>query len=66
MFSYILLFILLENSFLKEKKIFVDETLSAQEVQDRIKELPMLIFELTEKCNLQCKYCIYGLYVLAE
>ena len=51
---------LLENSFLKEKKIFVDETLSAQEVQDRIKELPMLIFELTEKCNLQCKYCIYG------
>lgn len=51
--------------FLEEKKIFVDANISTDNIRHNLDNLPVLIFELTEKCNLKCKYCIYGeMYVI--
>ncbi len=32
-------------------------------LEEKIKQLPVLVLEVTEQCNLRCKYCVYnGLY----
>ena len=38
------------------KDVDVNESL----IKKKIKKLPQLIFEVTENCNLRCKYCVYG------
>lgn len=48
------------NHFLDEKKVSVTGTISSKDIEQNIDNLPVLIFEVTEKCNLKCEYCIYG------
>lgn len=51
--------------FLEEKQILMDANISVDDILHNLEKLPVLIFELTEKCNLRCKYCIYGeMYVV--
>lgn len=35
-------------------------SLSVEELKEGVNGLSQLILELTEKCNLRCKYCIYN------
>lgn len=37
-----------------------DARISAREVQDALVNLKQLVFEVTDACNLKCKYCAYG------
>lgn len=37
--------------------------LKASEIKRNIEELHQIVFEVTEKCNLRCDYCLYsGIY----
>lgn len=36
--------------------------LSPELIEESISNLKQIVFETTEKCNLQCKYCYYGEY----
>ena len=38
----------------------VNGLLSSHIIEQQISELSMIAFELTEDCNLSCKYCAYG------
>lgn len=48
------------NLFLEEKIFLADGRMDIQDIQKSLKSLPLLIFEITDACNLKCKYCIYG------
>lgn len=49
-----------KNHFLDDKKVLTSGFLSSGDIKHNIENLPVLIFEVTEKCNFKCKYCIYG------
>ena len=34
--------------------------LTAEMIQQQLENLKVLTFEVTDKCNLNCKYCTYG------
>jgi len=36
------------------------EYISSEQIYDALANLPQLVFEVTDACNLKCKYCIYG------
>lgn len=36
------------------------EFISSEQINDALANLPQLVFEVTDACNLKCKYCIYG------
>ncbi len=48
------------NLFFEEKVFLVDGKIEVQDIQESLQSLPLLIFEVTNVCNLKCKYCIYG------
>jgi Arylsulfatase regulator (Fe-S oxidoreductase) len=39
-----------------EKKIYI----TSDHVVNALANLPQLVFEVTDACNLRCKYCAYG------
>ncbi|MDR2836055.1 MAG: radical SAM peptide maturase [Bacteroidales bacterium] len=51
-----------ENDFFKE--IDTKEVLSGKikqtDIEDSLNNVKNLTFEITEKCNLKCRYCVYG------
>ena len=51
-----------ENDFFKEINIneFLSGRISNIDVEKTLNSVQNLTFEITEKCNLSCKYCIYG------
>lgn len=54
----------IKDTFLKyadnQKITIQDVDIDEETIKKRIKTLPHLIFEVSEKCNLRCKYCVYG------
>jgi len=36
------------------------EYISSEQIYDALANLPQLVFEVTDACNLKCKYCYYG------
>lgn len=48
-----------ENGFFEDGEFAVRKT-DAEEISQAINQSKSLVFETTEKCNLRCKYCIYG------
>jgi len=55
----------IKNLFLKYchniKKIVIDDiSPSVDELKKEIKNLNQLTLEITQNCNLRCKYCVYG------
>jgi uncharacterized protein len=50
--------ILSEKPFLGNEQLY----LSPELIEESICNLKQIVFETTEKCNLQCKYCYYGEY----
>lgn len=36
------------------------EYITSEKVTNLIANLPQLVFEVTDACNLKCKYCAYG------
>jgi len=53
--------------FLKENAFFRDDPIEANtfhvgkhNIEDCLSSIPQIIFEVTEKCNLNCTYCGYG------
>ncbi|MCX6579133.1 MAG: radical SAM protein [Candidatus Aminicenantes bacterium] len=45
-----------DNRRLSIRDVKIDEEI----LRNRIKNLPQLTFEVTENCNLRCKYCVYN------
>ncbi len=45
-----------EDRKIKDEDVDIDEGL----LKRKIKKLPQFILEISQKCNLRCKYCIYG------
>ena len=41
-------------------KTSVERRLSSQDIIESLSNLKQLIFEVTDACNLRCKYCGYG------
>lgn len=37
-----------------------DVNINEVEINKRVRKLPQLIFEITENCNLRCKYCVFN------
>ena len=54
----------LKHGILSVEPIFPKEQMkvSPEDVERNLANLPQLTFEVTEKCNLRCKYCYYGDY----
>lgn len=50
------------NGFFKNtnKKLCLDGELSPTIVEDLVKNINHVVFEVTDDCNLRCKYCGYG------
>jgi len=44
------------------KNINLYGRLKIKDIENNIKHLSQLTFELTENCNLSCRYCAYGKY----
>jgi uncharacterized protein len=38
----------------------MDKILDLSHIKDQITRLPQIVFEVTDACNLKCKYCGYG------
>jgi uncharacterized protein len=38
----------------------MDKILNIGNIKDQLTRLPQLVFEVTDACNLKCKYCGYG------
>lgn len=36
------------------------DVISASEIENSLANCPVLVIETTERCNLECRYCIYG------
>lgn len=36
------------------------EYISPNQILNNLANLPQLVFEVTDSCNLKCKYCAYG------
>jgi len=61
-----------ENEYYKRKKIFLEEAnllsgkkisfraIAQKEIEKSICDIHQVIFEVTEKCNLNCVYCSFG------
>ncbi len=51
-----------KHGYLQSKKYrkFEDKFLTPEEVKAQIKKIPQISIEMTEECNLSCKYCAYG------
>ena len=57
---------LLNNGFLHKTKELKPEPIRDEDVLFNIANLSQLVFEVTEDCNLKCKYCGFGDYYLKE
>lgn len=42
--------------------IRLSSRLNAVDVKSSVEKLRVLTFEVTEKCNLACEYCAYGIF----
>ena len=61
-----------ENEYYKRKKIFLEEAnllsgkkisfraIAQKEIEKSIYDIKQVLFEVTEKCNLNCVYCTFG------
>lgn len=53
-----------KNLFLKygsNRKISIeDENIDKEMIKKRLRKLPHFTFEITQNCNLKCKYCVYN------
>lgn len=49
-----------EYGFLNFTNIRVDAGISVEDLEQAVANIPVITFELTQKCNLKCKYCVYG------
>jgi uncharacterized protein len=49
----------------KDRKIAIkDAVVHENTIKENIKKIPQLVFEVSEGCNLRCKYCVYnGQYI---
>lgn len=58
---YINKYKMLKNvGFFEEKKINIEGLISAKDIEYELSNSRSVVFEITEKCNLKCKYCFYG------
>lgn len=46
--------------FLDFDNIKVGAGIDVEDIEYSIASVPVITFELTQKCNLGCKYCVYG------
>lgn len=51
-----------DNRRLSIRDVKIDEEI----LKKRIKNLPQIIFEVSENCNLRCKYCVYNGYYIHQ
>ncbi len=50
-----------------ERKVFMQEVdIDEEVVKKRITSVPLLTFEITQNCNLRCKYCVYNGHYINE
>jgi len=57
---------LLNNEFLHETRELKPEPIKDEDILYNIANISQLVFEVTEDCNLECKYCGFGDYYLKE
>lgn len=53
-------YFLRDNGYFDEKKIDFCRHLEPEYLNDSIVDINDIVFELTQKCNLTCTYCVYG------
>jgi uncharacterized protein len=57
-FQYYIKHKLINNDAITKEMLFLNKDI----INDSISNIKQVVFETTEKCNLECKYCFYGSY----
>ena len=52
----------MKSVLLQPRQINLKRRLSVEDLRFNIKHIKQIVFELTERCNLACRYCTYGRY----